>query len=314
MVSKGKATDGISKDVTLKEFWRDGYRFADLFNGTLFGGEHVLSADILSEMDTDQSTNMEYSNYSESIIKTRDVIKKSAFGTQFVIMGIENQMEVHYAMPLRTIVYDTQGYVKEAKEIGKKRAKEEIKETAAEFLSRFGKEDKLTPIITIVIYYGKKEWDGPIYLTDMMLDLPDQVKPYVCNYQMNLVQVLNAETNVFTNQDVKLLFEYSQAFMNKNVKQIQLLSNQYHVSKEVAQAIGAVTSTKSLGNNLKSESEELDMCEYFEELVEKGKVEGRVISIKNLMESMNWTMIQAMDALKIVADEREECLKMLENV
>ncbi len=32
----------IKPDAALKDFWRDRERFADLFNGTLFGGEKVL--------------------------------------------------------------------------------------------------------------------------------------------------------------------------------------------------------------------------------------------------------------------------------
>jgi len=33
-----------------------------------------------------------------TVERTRDVIKKSALGVDFVIMGIENQMKVHYAV------------------------------------------------------------------------------------------------------------------------------------------------------------------------------------------------------------------------
>lgn len=29
----------IKPDVTLKDYWRDNYRFADLFNQVFFGGE-----------------------------------------------------------------------------------------------------------------------------------------------------------------------------------------------------------------------------------------------------------------------------------
>jgi hypothetical protein len=39
----------------------------------------------------------------------------SALGTDFVLLGIENQDKIHYAMPLRTMVYDAMGYVKQCK-------------------------------------------------------------------------------------------------------------------------------------------------------------------------------------------------------
>lgn len=31
----------------------------------------------------------------------RDLIKKAAFGVNFIVIGVENQEKVHYLMPLR---------------------------------------------------------------------------------------------------------------------------------------------------------------------------------------------------------------------
>ena len=36
-----------------------------------------------------------------------------------------------------------------------------------EFFSRFRKEDELQPVITLVFYYGTKEWDGKNNLYEM---------------------------------------------------------------------------------------------------------------------------------------------------
>ena len=47
------SNNSIRPDIVLKNFWRDSQRFADLFNGTLFGGERVLDPDTLKESDTD---------------------------------------------------------------------------------------------------------------------------------------------------------------------------------------------------------------------------------------------------------------------
>lgn len=33
----------VKPDIILKEFWRDNERFADLFNGALFGGQRYWS-------------------------------------------------------------------------------------------------------------------------------------------------------------------------------------------------------------------------------------------------------------------------------
>ena len=50
----------------------------------------------------------------------RDLIKKSAFGVNFAVIGVENQEMVHYLMPLRTMEYDVAEYEKQAATIRKR--------------------------------------------------------------------------------------------------------------------------------------------------------------------------------------------------
>ncbi|RGS25632.1 hypothetical protein DWY02_14115 [Eubacterium sp. AF22-9] len=42
-----------------------------------------------------------------------------------------------------------------------------------EFISKMKRTDKFIPIITIVIYYGEKAWDGAVSLQGM-LDIPEE--------------------------------------------------------------------------------------------------------------------------------------------
>ena len=65
------------------------------------------------------------------------------------------------------------------------------------------------------------------------------------------------------------------------------------------------------------------MCTLFETIKEEGREEGRelgisegktestLVSIRNLMKSMNLSDEQAMDALMIPAEEREKYIKLL---
>lgn len=45
-----------------------------------------------------------------------------------------------------------------------------------EFLSKMRKEDRLHPIISIVLYYSEKSWDGPTYLKDMIVEIPEEME------------------------------------------------------------------------------------------------------------------------------------------
>ena len=53
------------------------------------------------------------------------------------------------------------------------------------------------------------------------------------------------------------------------------------------------------------------MCTALEKLIEDGRNDGILTSVKNLMESMGWTAEQAMDALKISREDRNKYAGML---
>lgn len=44
----------------------------------------------------------------------RDLVRKTPFGVNFAIVGIENQEEIDYALPLRVLCYDAGEYEKQA--------------------------------------------------------------------------------------------------------------------------------------------------------------------------------------------------------
>lgn len=162
-------------DIVLKNFWKDNAHFADLFNAVLFNGEQKLHPEDLKEADVDLSSVLKFNGHLETIQRLRDVVKKTAYGMDFVIWGIENQQKIHYAMPLRHMIEDALSYLKEYNEIAKKNLDEKTTNTKDEFLSRFKKTDRLHPVITLCVYYGEKEWDGATSLKEM-LELPDYME------------------------------------------------------------------------------------------------------------------------------------------
>ena len=123
-------------DIIFKDFWRSNERFADLFNVVVFGGKEVINPEALHEMDIDVSGVIQLKDYKETLSRTRDVIKKTAYGVEFVVLGIENQQHIHYAMPLRHMVYDAMSYLKEYQEITRKYKKGTEKKQRMSFYQR----------------------------------------------------------------------------------------------------------------------------------------------------------------------------------
>ena len=127
----------IKPDTILKNFWRDNRHFADLFNAVFFNGEQVLKPQDLTEADTDVSSMLKFNGHAETIQKILDVVKKTAYGVDFVLWGLENQAKIHYAMPLRHMVGDAFSYMKEYDEIAAVNKKNGDFHSSDEFLSGF---------------------------------------------------------------------------------------------------------------------------------------------------------------------------------
>ena len=267
----------IKPDTILKNFWKDNNRFADLFNAALFGGEQVLNPNDLSEADTDVSSMIKFNGHAETIQKVLDVVKKTAYGVDFVIWGLENQTKIHYAMPLRHMLGDSFSYLKEYNEIAARNRRDKSFESPDEFLSNFKKTDRLHPMISLCVYYGESEWDGPFCLTDM-LKIPDKLKPLVSDYKMNLLQVRESGSLRFKNSDVDIVFDVSRAIYEHNFEKINTLYKNQAIPAELGVVIGAITESQELINHaLKSEEKggQIYMCTALEELVNEGVEKGR---------------------------------------
>jgi hypothetical protein len=217
----------------------------------------------------------------------------SALGTDFVLLGIENQDKIHYAMPLRTMVYDAIGYAKQCKEIAKEVErvakdgknkknkgnieKEEnatnIKITRDEYLGRFRKTDKLMGQYTIVIYYGEQEWDGPKSLKEM-LRMPKQIEPFVQDYRMNLLEARKIDYSKFATEDVMALFH----LLHISSKKENILQEQvgFEVTSEVLLLAGEVCNVKKWTElALEQKGESISVCKAWDEALEEVKTEMR---------------------------------------
>lgn len=172
----------------------------------------------LEDMDTESSFVSEHGNYAESLQAARDIIKiqkKSlAFGVNLVMYGLEDQEHIHYGIPLRLMGYDYGAYKKQF-DRNASRYKTGKGLTDDEFLSKMKKTDKFVPVVTLVLYYGEKAWDGPLSLREM-LNIPGEIAEYVNDYKMLLIEarqnnlVLHNSNNLDFFYLLKILLEQNQ--------------------------------------------------------------------------------------------------------
>ena len=186
----GKRKQKLKPDIVVKNYWRNNEQFADFFNAVLFDGKEIIKADELEDIDTEESSILEHKDYAESIGAARDNVKirkkSTIYNVELVILGMEGQERIHYAMPMRVMGYDYGTYKKQYDDNAKK-YKNANGMSRDEYMSKMKKMDKFIPVITIVVYYGENPWDGALSLHEM-LNIPKEVEPYVNDYKMNLIE------------------------------------------------------------------------------------------------------------------------------
>ena len=85
--------------------------FADAFNFLIYDGEEVIKPENLKPLDTSVlAVPFGDTDKKEPVQKIRDLLKSAEIKEDgeniYLILGVENQSEIHYAMPLRKMLYD----------------------------------------------------------------------------------------------------------------------------------------------------------------------------------------------------------------
>lgn len=177
-------------DIVTRNYMSDNARFADAFNHLLYNGEYVLKPDSLSELDPAEYSLLFDEQFKNTTQKYRDVLKQCIFKQDahctYILMGIENQSSIHYALPVKNLLYDALNYERQWSETAKKHRKNHDL-SDDEFVSGFARTDRLKPVITLTIYWGVRKWDGPRTL-HQILDIPDaRMKSFINDYQVHLL-------------------------------------------------------------------------------------------------------------------------------
>lgn len=107
----------LNPDIILKNYWQDNEHYADFINAVLFQGADMIKAEDLHDVDSNEAFMMEHRKVLQSIQMTRDVIKvckrSKKHKVDFVLLGMEAQEHIHYAMPMRIMGYDYASYKKQ---------------------------------------------------------------------------------------------------------------------------------------------------------------------------------------------------------
>ena len=152
--------------------------FADIVNVLIFKGEQRIHPEQLSDAEPggmykcDGKLHENRRDVAKFVCSNKD----GEVDVHIALIGIENQTNVFYLMPVRCFEYDAANYRKQltaTKDLGKKAS------------------DKVIPIVTLVLYFGKSPWTGPTTLKQCLdkKKYTKEFEPYLNDYKIHVFDI-----------------------------------------------------------------------------------------------------------------------------
>ena len=212
----------------------------------------------------------------------RDLLKSAVVKqderTSYVLLGVENQTDVHYAMPVRNAIYDALQYGRQVADIAaehRRNKKEFSEKNNGEYLSGYLKEDHIRPVITLVIHFGAEEWDGPLSLHEMMSTRDMELLSFVENYRIHLIDPAKLTEEQLDQFSTSLKEVMGYIKYSKNKEQLlKFLQTDTHRSIEM-NAVRVIKTITNTPIEVSEEEEEIEMCKAIEDLIAESEARGR---------------------------------------
>ena len=247
--------------------------FSDIINAIVYNGEQVLSEEYLRPYYADDSVPKDGG-------KLRGVYRDSCMedvrdGIRYAIWGIENQNKIDYTMPFKIMGYDYAAYNRQIEEFGAQN-KRNLQNPYEKVIFE---EQKLSPVITIVLYYGAGELPCDIY---SRINLPENsaVRKYVQNYGVNVVnlsQLTKEQVRMFKSDFASIAIALSKVYTKKEKTElIRGNSRKFVYTRDTMTVLGNITSDNRYFKIADERGEgEMKVCELADAFVEEGRKEGR---------------------------------------
>ncbi len=303
--------------------------FADLCNAVLFKGAVVIRPEELIPQPGHTGIMIADPKKGRRVLQRyRDVAMKTTGGMCIAFLACENQADIHYAMPVRSMLYDALDYMEQVQQLQAQNRGEKTAKSHGEFLSGLRKGDRLRPVITLVLYYGREPWDGATDLYGQIGlgqsdPLYSALSPFIPNYHVNLIHARSITNLEHFHTHLQLIFAMLQyntdkqalySFVRKRQEDLKALDQ-----TDLMALFSLIGEQKRLQKIMEqTDSEEgFNLCKAIDDLIadgvkqgiEQGKSEGedRLSSLISLLLKM-----QRVDLVEQVACNRELRRKLYE--
>ncbi|MCD8019846.1 MAG: Rpn family recombination-promoting nuclease/putative transposase, partial [Clostridiales bacterium] len=294
-----------AQDTSTRDYVNEADIFSDAYNYLMYDGEPELEAGMLRPLDTSlymkifgssdfkndiekaqdtirksEKTNSRKKRQKsvkrdpyESVQRYRDAVRLASAKTDghftYIILGLEAQTHVHYAMCIRNLIYDGLQYARQVEELRLKHRLAGDTDIPDEFLSGMKKNDRLLPVITLVIHFAPEPWDGALSLKEL-LDIPDErIQPFIQDYKVFLIDPARMDDDEFkkfsTNLGDALKF---MKYSANDIKMEELIKGDAF-KKLDRKAAQVIKDCANIDIEIKPNQEVINMCKAWDDHAKK---------------------------------------------
>ena len=252
------------KDIAEKLLFEAEDVFADILNVLLFDGEEMILPHALTPTRQRSQLKIDGALHEQE----RDVSKIwMDGGVRFALFGLENQTAVEPDMVLRVFSYDGASY------------KEQVVHNRQKDAAKWPP----YPVITAVLYFGRKRWNGPRTLKSLLDSrIPPKLEPFVNDYKLHVFEIsyLSPEKVAMFKSDFRIVADFftQTCQSGEYVPSRETIVHVEETLKLMAALTGDSRFTESADEAVRK-GEPVAMCDVLDRAenrgIQKGRAEGR---------------------------------------
>ena len=228
---------------------------------------------------------------------------------------------IDYSAPVRIMQFDSADYQNQVRRTEEENRKRMGLKTG---LPAFFREDRIVPVITLILYFGEEEWDRPVRLHDMLTfpEKDDTIRSLVPDYPIHVISVRRDGAK---GMDISLLHtELRQVFgflqhqedkegLKRYVEENRAVFSR--LSGNAALFLAASAHETRLLKGLNREEEHYDMCRALDEWYADGVSEGEKIGErKGIYKGLSSALLRILDKKGSVPEKYLTYISSLKNM
>lgn len=316
------------KNIVFNDYISQKERFADLYNGVVFRGRRVVRPEALTTIDS-KLWRREQGGCHEYI---RDNVKIWEYRGRRMVLGLEPEASPHLVLPVKYMNYESVQYDRDYKNrmAGHRRRRDLGRDG---YISGIAGDERLMPVVTVGIYFGREKWAGAGSMGELTgIDyFPPEIRPFCNDFRVNLVNVGALETEGMFTTDLREVFGFLRRQDDWPELERYVRENEAfrHLKEDAFDVIAACSDSRELAVRKEDfgKGEVFDMCLALKQMEEQaarrgrveglaagrneGRIEGMLLSVRNLMESTGMEPSEAMRILRIPEIEQPVYIRKL---